>query len=137
MAITEQSIVRVKAIDHVTIVTKDLEKSEHFYQHVLGMEPIDRPNFGFPGTWFQAGSTQIHITLESPQTGTAGLPRCNGTDAARGFHFAFEIDDCDQAAVLLREAGIEIAVGPKSRPDGPRQLYIYDPDDHLVELYSR
>jgi hypothetical protein len=27
--------------------------------------------------------------------------------------------------------------GPQSRPDGPRQLYIYDPDGYLVELFSK
>jgi len=127
----------VKIIDHITLVVKDLDRSERFYRDVLGMESIDRPGFGFPGLWFQAGPTQIHMNVESEEAGRAGLPLCDGTSTSRGFHFAFEVDDCDAAADVLREQGIEIVVGPKTRPDGPRQLYIYDPDGHLVELYSR
>ena len=37
---------------------------------------------------------------------------------------------------VAREHGIEIASGPQTRPDGIRQVYFYDPDRHVVELYS-
>ena len=134
---TEASLLTVKAIDHVTLVVQDLKRSESFYRDVLGMKPIPRPGFGFPGLWFQAGSTQIHMNVAGDEAGRAGLPKCEGTSTSRGFHFAFEVDDCDKAAEILIANGIEIAVGPKTRPDGPRQLYIYDPDDHLVEIFSR
>ena len=66
--------IRVHNIDHVTIVVKDLEVSCRFYAEVLGMTPQVRPDFGFPGAWFQAGNTQIHMNLESPAAGRAGLP---------------------------------------------------------------
>jgi catechol 2,3-dioxygenase-like lactoylglutathione lyase family enzyme len=101
------------------------------------MEPTERPGFPFPGLWFQAGQDQIHLILESPEAGPAGLPEFQGTQPSRGFHFAFEVDDCDRTAETLRDNGITIVSGPRSRPDGPRQLYIYDPDGHLVELFSR
>lgn len=128
--------VRVKTIDHVTLVVKDLESCTKFYRDVLGMEPCERPDFGFPGLWFQSGSTQIHVTVESEEAGPAGLPPFAGTNPSRGLHFAFEVESCDAAAEQLREMGVEIVTGPRSRPDGARQLYIYDPDGHLVELTS-
>src|SRR5262245_26528816 len=55
---------RVKTLDHVTIVVKDLEKSRRFYVDVLGMRETRRPAFSFDGLWFQAGATQIHLIKE-------------------------------------------------------------------------
>ncbi len=34
---------RVKTLDHVTLVVKDLERSHAFYAGVLGMQPVERP----------------------------------------------------------------------------------------------
>jgi catechol 2,3-dioxygenase-like lactoylglutathione lyase family enzyme len=137
MTDTKSALLSVKIIDHITLVVKDLDKSEWFYRDVLGMESVERPGFGFPGLWFQAGPTQIHMNVAGEEAGRAGLSKCDGTSTSRGFHFAFEVDNCDEAAKILTENGIEIVVGPKTRPDGPRQLYVYDPDDHLVEIYSK
>jgi len=126
----------VKTIDHVTIVAKDLDKSVEFYVGLLGMRPVRRPDFEFPGRWFQAGQTQIHLNQESAAAGLAGLPPSGGSDISRAFHYAFAVDDCDVAAAHLRQQGIQIVVGPRTRPDGVRQLYLRDPDNHLVELFS-
>jgi catechol 2,3-dioxygenase-like lactoylglutathione lyase family enzyme len=134
---TSLSTLNVKTIDHVTIVVKDLERSRQFYEDLLGMNATTRPAFGFPGLWFQAGDTQIHTIVTGPEAGPAGMPPFEGTCPSRGFHFAFEVEDCDAAAEQLRQLGVEIVAGPRSRPDGPRQLYIYDPDNYLVEIYSR
>ena len=128
--------VSVKGIDHITIVVEDLERSRKFYTEILGMQEVERPDFGFPGLWFQAGSSQIHLNVAGQEAGQAGLPCLGAKLPSRGFHYAFEIDDCDAAAPRLTALGFEIVTGPKSRPDGARQLYIYDPDGHLVELFS-
>jgi catechol 2,3-dioxygenase-like lactoylglutathione lyase family enzyme len=127
----------VQTIDHVTLVVKDLERSREFYRDLLGMAETTRPGFGFPGLWFQAGNTQIHMNVAGPDAGPAGMPPFAGTAPSRGFHFAFEVADCLAAAEQLRQLGIKIVVGPRPRPDGPMQLYIYDPDNYLVEIYSR
>jgi len=128
--------IRVNTIDHITLVVSDLERSAKFYTDLLGMEPVDRPDFGFPGRWFQAGSTQIHMNVEGEEAGKAGLPFQGATRVTRGFHYAFEVDDCDGAAARLAELGVPIEEGPFSRPDGARQMYIRDPDGHFVEICS-
>lgn len=130
------SSLNVKTIDHITLVVKDLDRSRKFYRDLLGMKETERPDFGFPGLWFQAGATQIHMNVDSLEAGPAGLTEFAGTSPSRGFHFAFEVDDCDAAAEHLRSLDIDIVTGPRSRPDGARQLYIYDPDRYLVEIYS-
>lgn len=135
-ATTNGSSVGVKAIDHITIVVKQLDRSIKFYTEVLGMRQVDRPAFGFPGAWCQAGTTQIHMNVESDEAGQAGIRFHGGTRMSRGFHYAFEVASCDAAAERLEQLGVEVLEGPRARPDGARQLYIHDPDEHLVELFS-
>lgn len=127
---------QVKAIDHITLVVSDLERSTRFYRDVLGMREVERPAFPFPGAWFQAGPTLVHMNLESPEAGKAGVPHLGATHRSRGFHFAFEVADCDAAAARLAELGVPIDSGPKDRPDGARQLYVLDPDGHQIEIFS-
>lgn len=128
----------VRSIDHVTVVVEDLEKSRWFYVDVLGMRQVERPAFTFSGMWFQAGGTQIHLILKHEQSGPAGLPQWPMTSAAgRVFHFAFEVDDAYAALETLRSVGVSVRGGPSLRPDGCVQLWCYDPDGHVVELFSR
>lgn len=125
--------IRVKSLDHVTIVVKDLAATRHFYVDALGMKEVARPAFSFAGQWFQAGPTLIHTILEFDGSGTAGL---GGGANTRGHHFAFLVDDVWCAARELEKLGIPFVSPVKLRPDGAAQLFIRDPDGHLVELSS-
>ena len=136
MSSVTSSGIGVKTIDHITIVVRDLKRSAQFYAELLSMEAIQRPDFGFPGSWFQAGGIQIHMNVEGKEAGSAGFSPQDGECASRGFHYAFEVEDFDVAADLIRKRGIEIVEGPRTRPDGSHQLYIRDPDGHLVESCS-
>ena len=133
----EERQLRVRGIDHFLVVSSDLEKTRAFYCDLLGMEQLPRPDFSFPGLWFEAGNTQVHVTLEGEDAGTAGQGEFTGNYPAQGQHLAFEIDDAAEAASHLESLGIEIVDGPYLRPDGPLQFYIYDPDGYLIELFSR
>jgi catechol 2,3-dioxygenase-like lactoylglutathione lyase family enzyme len=125
----------VKGIDHVTLVVADLQRSRQFYVDLLGMVQVERPAFGFPGLWFQAGQTQVHLILESDEAGPAGITY-RAREISRALHFALQVDDAHVTARQLRERGVPILSGPRNRPDGPVQLYIQDPDGHTVELFS-
>jgi catechol 2,3-dioxygenase-like lactoylglutathione lyase family enzyme len=132
-----ETALHVRTLDHVTLVVKDLERSRDFYVDILGMEQMDRPSFSFAGTWFQAGKTQIHLILEHPESGAAGVFYSPSLLAmSRTNHFAFEVDDALSAAEFLRQHNIEIVSGPKPRPDGYVQLFVTDPDGHVIELCS-
>lgn len=129
--------IEVLGIDHVTLVVRDLEASRRFYVDVLGMRPVERPGFRFPGLWFAAGATQIHLIGEHEESGPAQAFVPENCSISRTRHFAFEVDDAQAAEARLRELNIPLAAGPKQRPDGPTQLYLMDPDRNLVELFSR
>lgn len=125
--------ISVKSIDHVTIVVKDLAATRRFYVDILGMKEVARPGFTFAGEWYQAGPTLIHTILEFEGSGKAGEGACSNS---RGHHFAFLVDDCHIAAKRITELGVPFVSPPKVRPDGAIQLFIHDPDGHLVELCS-
>jgi catechol 2,3-dioxygenase-like lactoylglutathione lyase family enzyme len=128
--------ISVKTIDHVTLVVKDLEASRQFYCDLLGMQEMDRPNFSFAGSWFQAGATQIHLILEHDESGPAGENTSIQQRSSRNHHFAFEVEDGQAAAAALQERGIPLVSGPKHRPDGAVQVFVNDPDGYVVELTS-
>jgi catechol 2,3-dioxygenase-like lactoylglutathione lyase family enzyme/uncharacterized protein YunC (DUF1805 family) len=127
---------RVKSIDHVTLVVKDLERSRRFYADILGMREIHRPAFSFAGSWFQAGTTQIHLILEYTGSGPAGnlLPAAQRTPRTQ--HLAFAVEDADAAFGHLQRFDVPVISSPKPRPDGYTQVFVTDPDGHLVELCS-
>lgn len=128
--------IQVKALDHVTIVVKDLERSRQFYVDGLGMTEVPRPAFTFPGSWFQAGDTQIHLIQEHVGTPPAGNPLPEQFRTSRSHHFAFVVEDAEATYARAQELGMKIVSPPKSRPDGFVQVFLNDPDGHVVELCS-
>jgi catechol 2,3-dioxygenase-like lactoylglutathione lyase family enzyme/uncharacterized protein YunC (DUF1805 family) len=127
---------RVKSIDHVTLVVKDLERSRRFYVGVLGMREVPRPAFSFAGLWFQAGATQVHLILEFAGSGPAGNLLPEQARSSRTAHVAFAVEDAAAALPHLKEQGVPVLSGPKPRPDGYVQVFVTDPDGHVVELCS-
>lgn len=130
------SPVKVRHIDHVTLVVRDVEASRRFYVGLLGMEEVPRPAFSFGGAWFRAGSTLIHLIEQHDLSGPAGYPVEVLVRSSRNHHFAFEVDDASAAAHRLKEMGIPLLDDAKRRPDGAIQVFLTDPDHHVVELCS-
>lgn len=128
--------IRVKTLDHVTLIVNDLEASRKFYCDLLGMRNVPRPGFSFGGSWFQAGDTQIHLILQHEKSGPAGENTADLQKSSRNRHFAFEVEDGQAVASKLTELGVPILSGPQVRPDGAVQVFITDPDGHVVELCS-
>ena len=121
-------------MDHITLVVVDLEATRKFYVDIIGMGEVERPDFGFPGLWFQLGDTQIHLNVAGERAGKPGLPDMGASSPSQGFHFAFSVADAEKAAAQFTDLGFEIIDGPRPRPDGAVQFYVRDPDGHLVEI---
>lgn len=128
------SPIQVKHIDHVTLVVKSVAASRDFYVGLLGMTEVGRPDFDFVGAWFQAGATLIHLIEEHERSGPAGFPDGILKKSSRNHHFAFEVADAYAAAETLKKLGVALVDDAKSRPDGAVQVFLTDPDGHVVEL---
>ena len=112
-------------INHVTIVTRDLDESERFYAELVGAERLDSPNFGTPVRWLRVGNVQIHLLQDNSGGGGAG-------------HFGITVDDLAPVYERARALG---AFDPAANghylwelPDGVVQLYLRDPSGNLVEV---
>jgi len=111
--------------DHVALHVADVATAERFYREVLGLAPLERPAFDFPGAWLAIGQAhQLHLIGGRQQAPTSH---------SRGTHFALRVDDMDAWVARLESHGAEFH-GPRRRPDGFAQVFVVDPDGHWVEL---
>ncbi|MGH7214289.1 MAG: VOC family protein [Tepidisphaeraceae bacterium] len=125
---------RISQLNHVALHVSDLDAAVRFYTDVLGLGPLPRPAFDFPGAWFRiapaaAGSPaqELHLIGRKPENNHPPRER----------HFAMLIeDDALQVADELRGKGVNFT-GPQRRPDGALQIFLRDPDGHLIELCTR
>lgn len=118
---------RVFELNHVALHVSDVERSSRFYREALRLEPMQRPAFSFPGAWFRLGGSQeLHLIGQRQE------PVVSHT---RGNHWALQVDSLDEWEAHFRAVGIE-SLPRRRRPDGAWQIYITDPDGHVVELFT-
>ena len=108
-------------VHHVSLNVADVDAAGRFYLDVLGLEQIERPDFGFPGMWLQAGDTQIHLIEEA------------GHQAPEGQHFAFQVPDIETTIGELRDRGVEVS-DAMAIPGAGTQAFLKDPSGNLIEL---
>lgn len=130
-------MLQLKSFDHITIIVSDLDETRRFYVQLLGLDEVERPPFDFPGAWFQVGGTQIHATLTSDKAGIAGLGDLGAGSPSRGHHFAFEVESLSATIQYLATHEVAVVAGPKLRADGAAQVYVADPDGHVIELFEQ
>ncbi|MAI80095.1 MAG: glyoxalase [Deltaproteobacteria bacterium] len=117
----------IQAAHHYSIDVSDIEVARSFYGGLLGLAEIDRPDFGIPGVWYQAGPIQLHL-LVVPEGVNVGTLAPSLTPLAP--HIAFEIESYEQMEKTLSEAGFEFkTTGPVSG-----QIFVQDPDGNTIEF---
>jgi catechol 2,3-dioxygenase-like lactoylglutathione lyase family enzyme len=117
----------VKRAHHVSLCISDVTRARGFYGGVLGLPEIERPDFGFPGAWYQAGEIQLHLIVAPPGVDVGARPAKISPVAG---HTAFEIEDYETVRADLAARGIE-AIGLGA---GVGQLFVRDPDGNVIEL---
>ncbi|MFC7062085.1 VOC family protein [Halobacillus seohaensis] len=119
-----------EGIHHVSLLVTDIEKSKKFYGEILGFqESEDRPNFDFPGAWYQVGSTQIHLIVHSDGKALRGTYEIDSRDG----HYAIRVKDVEKLIKRLREYEVEFLDKPASKT-GWHQVFVSDPDGNLIEF---
>ena len=118
---------QVLELNHVALHIHDLEVAGRFYRETLRLEPLPRPAFDFPGAWFRLGAAQeLHLIGGR----TAEVHSHN-----RGNHFALRVDDLVEWEAHLQRVKADF-LPRKRRPDGAWQVFLPDPDGHLIELFT-
>jgi catechol 2,3-dioxygenase-like lactoylglutathione lyase family enzyme len=117
----------VKRAHHASLSVADIGLARDFYEGVLGLSPIERPDFGFPGAWYQAGEIQLHL-IQVPAGVDVGSPPSGTNPLAH--HVAFEIDDYEATCKTL--ASKDVAALETGAAVG--QIFVSDPDGNVIEL---
>ena len=115
----------IVAMNHFTVLTKDLDATRDFYIGLLGLTEGQRPDLGFPGVWLYAGGQAVlHVIAGRP------LP-----PDPRGVldHMAFSAKDLPSIAAKLKSRSI--AYDLRRQPESATwQLFCLDPSGARVEL---
>jgi catechol 2,3-dioxygenase-like lactoylglutathione lyase family enzyme len=132
----------VRGLHHISLPVKNLETSMGFYYGTLHLRQADdpeinhperaRPDFGFPGAWFEfPDGQQLHLIEYKEKTDAPVTFRDNEDVNFKDVHFAVRVRDYDAMYEILSKDKRVRKIYP-----GPRQFqcYILDPDYHIIEV---
>ena len=117
----------IKALAHLCIFSKDLERSRDFYCDALGLKPHfnfhkDGKLFGF---YLQLTPGQFVEVFKSDPAAEVKHQRIH--------HFCFEVDDIDAMRSALIQRGVEVTA-KKLGCDQTWQFWCKDPDGTDMEF---
>jgi Lactoylglutathione lyase and related lyases len=123
-------------IDHVNILTDDLDATARFYEQVLGLTRTDNPAIGSAsrGAWMRdaAGNAIIHLVWKDPATDRyAGYEPGRPTNALH--HVAFRCSDYAGTLAVLDAMAVPYRVSDREHL-ALRQVFLTDPNAINVEL---
>ena len=125
-----------KRIDHVEIVTDQLDRTVPFYTEVLGFtvkahDRIERSGLGVPIdlVYLDLGGTVVEL-ISYDGASVDPAPK----NEHLGYRMiALEVDDMRKATDYLRTKGVEVVWGPRVRATYSR-AEICDPNGYRIEL---
>jgi catechol 2,3-dioxygenase-like lactoylglutathione lyase family enzyme len=128
----------VTALEHVLLLTDDIERTREFYEQALGLRAGERPPLEFAGYWLYAGDTAcLHIADRDSYRAHAGGLGLDVPERVTGpgpvDHLAFSAGDYDELIGRLTRRGVQ-PIRNDVPGGGPRQLFFDDPDGQRVEI---
>jgi lactoylglutathione lyase len=112
----------------VSLTVKDIEKSLHWYNDVVGFT-VDRRmerDGKLVGVVLTAGNVRMLLNQDD---GAKGWDRVKG----QGFSMSISIDqDIDALASRIKERGGKLESEPQDMPWGARAFRVYDPDGFQI-----
>ncbi len=130
----------VKRIDHIAVLTDDIEGALKFWRDALGMEMSHRedvPSEHAQVAFIPAGASEIELV--EPETGDSGLRRYLEKRGAGMHHICLEVDDLEAMLSRLKEKDIQlINETPIAGSGGKKYAFIHPKSSSgvLVELYE-
>ena len=134
--VQSKPLVKITEMDHIVLRVKDVEESMRFYTQTLGLksERVEQWRAGevrFPSARLNDDTIIDLFATEQQPISKDGIRNQD--------HFCMVIEptDMDELKAKFEAMGVAIQAGPGKRwgshGDGT-SLYIYDPDDNVVEL---
>jgi len=124
---------------NVRLLVKDYEKCFKFYNEILGLEAA----FDIEGCY---GSFKVAEDIEGLAIFTSDLmapvvdnmDKDQPTNCREKMMVSFEVDSVDETFKTLSAKGVKFINQPIDMPDwGMRVVYLRDPEENLIELFTR
>jgi glyoxylase I family protein len=127
-----------KLLHHVSLVSRNIEASAAFYRDVLELAEVKRPDFPIAGRWFRSGGVEVHLIDKSDGT----FRQVKSIDH-NDIHFAIRVVDFENEIARLKQLGFveesdkggekQLRINRHGKAGYP-QVYILDPDNHVIEI---
>ena len=132
----ENATMPLENLNHVLVLTRNLEATRDFYVDVLGLEDGYRPSFPFNGHWIYLGERAVvHVAENGGYLDNRDHVRDGSADSGTGSidHIAFEATGLKAMIARLEKHGI--AARHRKVPDlDLHQLFVDDPNGVRIEL---
>lgn len=121
---------KVRAIDHVVLTVRDVDRTLSFYQEALGMRPVV---FGDGRRALAFGDQKLNLH----QAGREFEPKAHVPTPGSVDLCLLTDDPIDDVVAHLRSTGVAVELGPVAKTGARRPLrsiYFRDPDGNLIEV---
>lgn len=134
--------VRPARLGHIGLMARDLEALVAFYEETLCLQVSDRMPYPedspwYEGVWMRCNTDHHVLSIFGLREPDEGPSTARGARAGL-HHLAFElssVDDLKRAACFARENEIPLQGMRTGGPGVQLRLYLWDPEDNIVELY--
>ncbi len=131
-----QALVKITEMDHIVLRVKDVEESLKFYCETLGMQSERVEQWISGEVRFPSARLNADTIIDFFASGQETIAK-DGVRNQDHYCMVIEPTDMDELKAKFEAMGVEIQAGPGKRwgshGDGI-SLYIYDPDNNVVEL---
>ncbi|MCX9084349.1 MAG: VOC family protein [Candidatus Methanoperedens sp.] len=130
----------IKTIDHLGILTDDLQGSVKFYTDVLGFSvsaKIEMEEAGFSAIFIEKNGSKIELMgyKDTIPKRSEGIDvKMGGSSIPLNDHITFSVDDIEATVAELQEKGVEFCMEPAQLEGGLKLASFKDPNGVLIEL---
>ncbi len=131
----------IKTIDHIGILTNDLQKSIEFYTDVLGFSvsmKIDMAEAGLSAVFVEKDGSKIELMKyrgkNVPKRSKGIEIEVGGSLIPINDHITFSVDDIEATVTDIKEKGVAFNLEPMQLEGGMKLASFKDPDGVLIEL---
>jgi catechol 2,3-dioxygenase-like lactoylglutathione lyase family enzyme len=121
---------KIRALDHVVLTVRDVERTLSFYEHALGMRAV---TFGEGRRALAFGDQKLNLH----QAGQEFEPKAHLPTPGSADFCLLTDEPLDDVVAHLRRSGVAIELGPVAKTGARRPLrsiYFRDPDGNLIEV---
>ncbi len=119
----------LRGLRHLALLVSDIEKSQRFYEELLGMTVVWQPD---PENVYLSSGTDNLALHQKPRE----MPTLSD-QGQRLDHFGFIAENesaVDRIAQKMASAGVPIVKPVKRHRDGSYSFYMSDPDGNVIQI---